>query len=773
MPKALLCVSLFIIAVQPLFAQKYTISGYVKDEVTGEVLIGANIYNVDNQNGASTNNYGFFSYTTSRDSVELLVSYVGYQSERIILDLDKDVELNIGLTAGKELDEVVVTADQPIEEETRMSTVTVPVEQIKSMPQILGEVDVLKALQMVPGVQSGTEGTSGLYVRGGGPSQNLILLDGVPIYNASHLFGFVSVFNANAINNVELIKGGFPARYGGRLSSVVDITMKEGNKEKLKGSGSVGLLASKLTLDGPLGDNTTFLVSGRRTYIDLLARPIIKSQSNGDGVAGYYFYDVNAKINHRFSNNDRLYMSSYLGRDKAYSRDESNYTSSGTTYYSKDEFGLKWGNIITSLRWNHIYNPQLFSNVTLTYSRYKFNVFNTTIDEESSDANTNRDESSTRYLSGINDFAAKVDYDFIPSPKHNIKFGVSATHHQFNPGVFAYSSSFESDTTLGKQETSSTELFAYAEDQMELTDRLKVNAGLHASAYSVDDELYYSIEPRVSFNYLLPNRIALKGSYARMSQYVHLLTNSGIGLPTDLWVPATQNVKPQRAQQAALGVAKTIEDFEVSVEGYYKTMQNLIAYEEGATYLSIEESWQDKVVSGEGESYGAELFIQKKVGKWSGWLGYTLSWNNRQFDGINFGEPYPYKYDRRHDINAVGSYSPRKGLEYSANWVYGTGNAVTLPTGRYPGAGNNGSVKHYEGRNSFRMPSYHRLDLNVSWTKEKSWGQRTWTIGLYNGYNRKNPFFIDIQSRGPNEGRQFVQYSLFPTIPSVTYSLKF
>lgn len=753
------------------FAQEHTISGYVKDKATGEVLIGANIYNVDEQNGTSTNNYGFFSYTTSRDSVDLVVSYVGYQSERIQLDLEKDVQLNIELTAGEELGEVVVTGEQPIEEETQMSSVTVPLEQIKSMPQILGEVDVMKALQMVPGVQSGTEGTSGLYVRGGGPSQNLILLDGVPIYNASHLFGFVSVFNADAINNVELIKGGFPARYGGRLSSVVDITMKEGNKEELKGSGSIGLLASKLTLDGPLSDNTTFLVSGRRTYIDLLARPLIKAQSEGDAVAGYYFYDFNAKINHRFSSSDRLYFSSYFGHDKAYSRSESSYTNQDTQFYSKDEFGLKWGNMITSLRWNHIYNPQLFSNAMLTYSRYKFDVYNTMLEEEQTDGKTTRYRTENRYLSGINDVAAKVDFDYLPSPIHSIKFGASATRHRFNPGVYAYSSSTESDSTMGDQKTASTELFVYAEDNMELTDRLKVNAGLHVSGYSVNNEFYYSIEPRVSFNYMLPTKIALKGSYARMTQYIHLLTNTGIGLPTDLWVPATDRVRPQRAHQVALGLAKTIEGLEVSLEGYYKTMDNLITYKEGASYLSFQGDWQDQVVLGQGTSYGAELFVQKKVGKWSGWLGYTLSWNTRQFDEVNFGEPFPYKYDRRHDVNLVVSYSPHKGLEFSANWVYGTGNAVTLPTSRYPAAGNGGTIKNYEGRNGFRMPAYHRLDLNVSWTKDKSWGQRTWTVGVYNGYNHKNPFFIDIESRG--DGRQFVQYSLFPIIPSVTYSFQF
>lgn len=722
MVKKLFCVILFINILCPAFAQKYTISGYVKDGTSGEVLIGANIYNANKENGASSNAYGFFSYTSTKDSVDLIISYVGYQSKHIQFYLDQDTTLNIGLKRGEELGEIVVTDDRRIEEATQMSMVAVPIKQIKAMPQILGEVDILKALQMVPGVQSGAEGTSGLYVRGGGPDQNLILLDGVPVYNASHLFGFVSVFNADAVNNVKLIKGGFPARYGGRLSSVVDITLKEGNTEELKGAGAVGLLSSKLTLDGPLSENTTFLVSGRRTYIDILARPLIKAQTEGEEVAGYYFYDLNAKINHKFSNKDRVYLSAYFGKDKAYQK------MSRADY--KDEYGLQWGNITTAFRWNHVYNPKLFSNLTLTYSRYQFEIFENYFREYIAYGETVTDERSRRYFSGIYDLAVRIDYDFIPSPSHNIKFGATGIRHRFNPGAFAFTGSDEPDIELNNEQTYATEFFAYAEDDFELTDKLKFNLGVHFSGFSVHNTLYTSLQPRIAFNYLLPNNIAFKGSFTQMTQYIHLLTNSGIGLPTDLWVPATARVKPQQARQVALGLAKTYKGFEISLEGYYKKMFKLIAYEEGATYLEMQGNWQDKIVSGEGESYGAELFIQKKLGKWSGWLGYTLAWNNRQFDEVNFGEPFPYKYDRRHDINLVLSYSPREGLQYSLGWVYGTGNSVTLPTHRYPKLGSapsnpHGTIKYYPGRNGYRMPAYHRLDLSVSWTKQKSWGERT------------------------------------------------
>ncbi|MFV1883122.1 MAG: TonB-dependent receptor [Balneola sp.] len=774
-----------------ILAQNFTISGYVKDKLTGEVLIGANIYNTKKENGTATNSFGFFSYTSPSDTVELVISYIGFSVEKLTFFLDKNTELNIELVPGDVLDEIVVTAEEErVEDVTQMSRVTIPIQQIKSMPRLLGEVDVLKALQMIPGVQSGAEGTSGLYVRGGGPDQNLILLDGVPVYNASHLFGFVSVFNADAINNVNLVKGGFPARYGGRLSSVVDIALKEGNTEKLKGEGSIGIISSKLTLDGPISDKTTFLVSGRRTYIDLLARPFIKAESGGDDVGGYYFYDLNTKINHRFSEKDRVYLSGYFGKDRAYA--ESRYSdsyfdgSSTRRTENEDDFDLEWGNFTTALRWNRIYTPRLFGNVTLTYSRYLFDISERSYSKETYGGNTEIDESSIRYFSGINDVAGKVDYEFIPSPNHHIRFGSSVIGHKFNPGVLAFKSNVESDTTLGEQKTRSTEFFVYAEDDIQLLNNLSLNIGAHFSGFAVNGELYTSLEPRLAFNYTLPSKLAIKGSYTKMTQYIHLLTNSGIGLPTDLWVPSTENVKPQIANQYAIGLAKNLNIIEVTLEGYYKKMDNLIEYEEGATYLSIEDNWQDKVVAGEGESYGAELFFQKKYGKWNGWLGYTLSWNYRKFEDVNFGKSYPYKYDRRHDTNIVFIYTPRKGVEYSFGWVYGTGNAISLPTNTYPGASpdnqyQNGSVNYYDGRNGFRMAAYHRLDISASWTKPKRWGERTWSVGVYNAYSRRNPFFVDIRTEykyNPNtnqstEEKKLVQYSLFPLIPSITYSFKF
>ncbi|MCG8373353.1 MAG: TonB-dependent receptor, partial [Balneolales bacterium] len=774
-----------------IVAQEYTINGFIKDKTTGEILIGANVFNIKKQNGTASNNFGFYSYTTQEDSIILSVSYIGYATELIALYLNKNIELNIELIPGDILGEIVVTGEQNIEEVTQMSRVSVPVQQIKSMPRLLGEVDVMKALQMIPGVQSGAEGTSGLYVRGGGPDQNLILLDGVPVYNASHLFGFFSVFNADAINNVDLIKGGFPARYGGRLSSVIDISLKEGNTEKIKGEGSIGIISSKLTVDGPIDDRTTFLVSGRRTYIDLLTRPIIRAESGGDDVAGYYFYDLNAKINHRFSNKDRVYLSTYLGNDKAYSRskEENRFPemdNEGQVYSvdreQEQDFELKWGNITTALRWNHVYSPRMFGNVTLTYSRYLFDVHENIYEYEARPDSVFEEDSRLRYFSGINDLGAKVDFQFNPNPNHSIRYGGSFTIHEFNPGALAYNSNIESDTTLGQDRVNANEFFIYAEDDFKIGEVLSLNIGLHASGFTVENEFYNSLEPRLAFNYRLPFEFSLKGSYTRMTQYIHLLTNSGIGLPTDLWVPSTNEVEPQVAYQYALGIAKNYEDLEVTLEGYYKSMDNLIEYEEGATYLSLEENWQDKVVFGKGESYGVELFLQKKKGEWNGWLGYTLSWNFREFDDVNFGEKFPYRYDRRHDVSLVLIHSPKSGVEYSMGWVYGTGNSVSVPVSQYPGERDNPwglefiTLDYYDGRNGFRMPAYHRLDLNASWTKPKKWGERTWSIGAYNAYNRKNPFYLDIveqysEERGPE--KKFIQYSLFPIIPSITYSFKF
>ena len=764
-------------------AQKYTVSGSVKDAASGENLIGASLYDLHSLKGTTANDYGFFSITLPQDSVYLRISYVGYEQEMVRFLLSKDTTINISLTSGSMLEEVVIsgTADDNIQETTRMGTIDVPIENIKAMPAMMGEVDVLKVLQLLPGVQSGAEGSSGLYVRGGGPDQNLILLDGVPVYNASHLFGFFSVFNADAINHVELVKGGFPARYGGRLSSVIDIRMKEGNSKKFQGEGSIGLVASRLTVEGPIvKDKTSFIVSGRRTYIDLLATPLIKMSTKGEETAGYYFYDLNAKINHRFNDKNRLYLSLYTGDDKAYARSRYVSRQPDQTSESATEFKLQWGNITTALRWNAIINKKLFSNVTATYSRYRFGVYADQKESVTTSGVTQTDYFHTAYVSGIRDLALKADFDFIPSPNHYVRFGIQAIDHLFTPGVLSLRSNEVPDTTLGATKTYAEEFFAYAEDDFMVTDRLKINAGVHASGFYVNDRFYHSFQPRLSARYLLTRELSLKASYAQMAQYIHLLSNVGIGLPTDLWVPSTARVKPEHSYISSMGLAYNLNNtYEITVEGYYKKMRGLIEYKEGANYLNIEGDWQDKVETGSGESYGSEIFFQKKTGKLSGWIGYTLSWTNRTFPNINFGKTFPYRYDRRHDVEITAAYEWRPNRKFGLTWVYGTGAAVTLPQSSYTKYQNeqpyyrfDDGIQYYDGRNSYRMRAYHRLDLSYTTTKKTKWGERSWVIGAYNVYSRRNPFFLDI-TYDEEGNKRFVQYSLFPFIPSIAYRFTF
>jgi len=664
--------------------------------------------------------------------------------------------------------------------------IEMPIAQVKALPVFMGEADVLKTLQLMPGVQSGSEGSSGLYVRGGGPDQNLILLDGVPVYNATHLFGFFSVFNADAISNVKLIKGGFPARYGGRLSSVIDIRMKEGNMKEFHGEGSIGNISSKFTFEGPIiKDKTSFVVSARRTYIDVLAAPIIKAANNsfGDGSnlrAGYYFYDANAKINHKFSDKDRVFVSFYGGRDKAYIEDSRTSIRDDTTNVDKSNFTLLWGNVTSSVRWNHMFTNKLFANVTAVYSDYLFDTGQLFESNRDGELDT---KYSYNYSSGIENYGGKIDFDYRPAPKHSIKFGGNYLYHTFKPGVTTYKITEDNtaiDQNFGNQNIYADEFYGYVEDAWSISGILKVNLGLHYSGFAVKDRFYDSFQPRASMRLLLNDKMSVKAAYSEMSQYIHLLTNSTIGLPTDLWLPSTDSILPESSKQVALGFAYNIDDnWDMSVEGFYKTMDNLIEYKEGASFFQLSQDWESKIELGSGYSYGAELLLRKNFGKLTGWVGYTISWAWRDFDNINFGEPFPYKYDRRHDISIVAMYKLNENIDFGATWVYGTGNAVTLGVGRYSsGLGESWDgtfypspdIEYYNGRNSYRMPAYHRLDVSANFHKEKKWGERTWSVGLYNAYSRQNPFYLYFTTETP---RLLKQMSLFPIIPSVRYAFKF
>ncbi|MBI34095.1 MAG: TonB-dependent receptor [Flavobacteriales bacterium] len=764
-----------------LIGQKFTMSGYLTDKSSGEVLIGATIYNPETYDGTTTNAFGFYSLTMDSGQVSVVFSYLGFKTVTIDTLFNKNLSLNIALEEGVEINEVVINVgkQKSISENSQMSEINVPVKQIKRMPAILGEPDLIKTLQLLPGVQSGGEGSAGFYVRGGGPDQNLILLDGAPIYNASHLFGFFSTFNPDAINNVNLIKGGFPARYGGRLSSVLDISMKEGNMKKWSAEGSIGLISSKIAVQGPIiKDKMSFIFSARRTYYDILAAPFIAATMGGNATSVFYFYDLNTKLNYKISDKDRIYFSVYNGRDKFGAKFKSSF---GDEEYIT-RASIWWGNLTSTLRWNHIINEKLFMNTSLIYSQYKFNVGSR---EEINyndylTGNPVKETFQIDYYSGINDYAGKVDFDWIPKPNHLVKFGAGVTQHAFATGILGlvFEDSFESlDTTIGPAPINATEISAYIEDDIKVNNNLKLNLGAHLSGLYVRDKFFPSIQPRISSRYLLKNDWALKGSYSQMRQFIHLLTNERAGLPTDLWVPATDRAKPEDSWQVALGVAKPIKikgnDLEVSVEAYYKEMNNVISYKEGASFLGLNEAWEDKVESGWGQTYGSEVFVQKKVGKLSGWFGYTLSWSNRRFNNINQGKMYPFKYDRRHDISIVMTYDLSENVSVSANWVFGSGQAISLPEYQYlvtsSSWGGTYPVGQSEHKNSYRTPNYHRLDIGMSFKKEKRWGVRTWNIGVYNAYNRWNPYFVYID----NYNGSARQVSLFPIIPSVSYGFKF
>lgn len=804
--KHILCFIIFTFFTTFLFSQKYTINGYVQDLNTGEKLYGANVYDAKNYVGTYTNEYGFYSLTLPKaDSLVIAFSFIGFETQYFNIKLNTDVTLNVELTPNIMLEEFEVTSKmgEELVNKTEMSVIDLPVKKVKNIPVLMGEADILKTIQLLPGVQSGNEGTSGIYVRGGGPDQNLFLLDGVPVYNTAHLFGMFSVFNPDALSSVKLIKGGFPAQYGGRLSSVVDVKMREGNMKELHGEGSVGLVAAKFNIEGPIKkDKTSFLVSGRRTYIDLLAIPVLavfKKKEDFEKLrAGYNFFDANVKLNLIFNDKNRLFLSFYSGRDLAkFKLKESynykdyhfeNYQDITLKTNKENKFNLNWGNITSSLRWNHIFTNKLFSNTTLVYSNYKFN---TKIGYQSDtyimpiDTLLSHEKTDLLYTSGIEDFGAKIDFDYIPHHSHLIKFGINYLFHRFKPGVHIINLVDNEDRfeyKAGNEFVNASEFFAYVQDNWNIANFLKANIGVHYSGFLVKNKYYHSIQPRATLNFLLNKRMSIKASYASMNQYIHLLTNSTIGLPTDLWVPTTDSIKPQLAHQFALGWNYNIDDnWDVSIEGFYKTMDNLLEYKEGSSFMSINSGWEEKVLQGKGWSYGAEIFVRKNYGKLTGWVGYTLSWAYRQFEEINFGEKFPYRYDRRHDVSIVASYSINDRIKLNATWVFGTGNAVTLSSQVYENLIDNvndveySDIQYYSSRNGYRMPNYHRLDFAANFSKPKSWGERVWTVGIYNVYNHMNPFvLLPVDSyESQNNEIGLKQITLFPIIPYFSYSFKF
>lgn len=779
MKKIFLPGMLLLLFIGQLSAQKtrFTISGTVRENGSLEKLPGVTIANLKTKTGTVTNNYGFYSLTLSPDTVVLQYSFVGYESSFVKFVLNKDTTIDVNLMT-KEMKEVVITAEEQekVSENTQMSQISIPVEQVKQIPALLGEKDVLKVLQLMPGVQKGQEGSSGFYVRGGGPDQNLIILDDATVYNAFHLFGFFSLFNGDALKSIELTKGGFPARYGGRLSSVLEMQMREGDKQKYHVETGIGLISSRLTVDGPiLKGKSSFLLSGRRTYIDVLTLPFQKA----DNKVGYYFYDFNAKLNYEINSKNTVYLSGYFGRDAFYNK----YKDGGQTDFSKAS--LSWGNATGTLRWNHLWNDKLFSNTSLIFTDYKLGI---NVEEK-----YNNETFELKYSSGIRDYSLKYDFDYSPLPEHYIKFGLISTYHTFFPSAVVIKSSNSNENTNTSRKIEAWESGIYVEDDWMITNRLKANLGVRLSYFNVQKRNYVRPEPRVALRYMIDENMSVKASWTMMNQYLHLLSNTGVGLPTDLWVPATKRVAPQHSWQGALGIARDFPEkkFAVTLEGYYKRSFDIIGYKEGASFLDIDlgyddepVSWEDNVTSGQSWSYGAEILVQKKVGRFTGWVGYTLSWTQLQFDSLNFGEKFYARYDRRHDISVVGIYKLSEHITLSATWVYGTGNAITLPQAEYTVEPHNPSstnsnmgmfnyfISDYGKKNDFRMAAYHRMDVGVQFHKKLKHSEQTFELSVYNLYNRHNPFYYYV-GYDNNGNRVLKQVSLFPIIPSVSWNWKF
>lgn len=769
-------------------AQKYTISGYVSDEKTGESLIGSSVFVTNPIRGTTTNTYGFYSLTLDKGEYNLNVKFIGYDDFNLKLDLNSNKNINIKLNPSSlNLREVVISGekiDRNIQN-TEMGTFNLPVEIIKSIPALFGEVDILKTIQLKPGIQSGGEGTTGFFVRGGGPDQNLMLLDEAVVYNASHLFGFFSVFNADAIQNVEVHKGNMPANYGGRLASVLDISMKDGNNKNYKSQGGIGLISSRLTVEGPIKkDTSSFIISGRRTYIDILTKPFIKKTSPFKG-SSYYFYDLNTKINYKLSDKDRIFVSAYLGKDVFNFGDNNNNFSNS----------MDWGNTTAVARWNHLFNQKLFANTSLIYSKYNFNF------------GVDQDQYQMKMTSGIEDINMKVDFTYLPNYKHNIKFGANYIFHTFTPNnISAKTSGIDLD--LGPDiKLYSHESALYINDEFELSSLIKVNAGLRYSNFTqigpftryIKDPInnqtvnsikyakgekvknFNHIEPRISTRFLINEFSSIKAGFTQNYQYIHLASISAISLPTDIWIPSSDVVNPQFGNQYAIGYYRNFfkNMFEGSVEVYYKNMKNQIEFKEGALIEdNLNNNVDNNLAFGDGTSYGIEFFLNKQLGKLTGWIGYTWSKTDRYFPEINMGKVFPAKYDRRHDVSIVTIYKLTTNIDISAVWVYATGNTATLPISRYIIQGN--IINEYGERNSYRMPPYHRMDLSVNWTpkqKREKKHESSWNFSVYNLYNRKNPYYIYIENKGNiNNGTVEIkakQVSLFPILPSVTYNFKF
>ncbi|WP_282037806.1 TonB-dependent receptor [Saccharicrinis aurantiacus] len=764
--KLLLFISLISCA---SIAQQVTFSGTIRDANTGEELIGATVFVQETSEGASSNTYGFYSLSVKPGEYTIKADYLGYAAQQIKVSLLKDKLLNIELkpetTSIDEINIVGTKSDRDVSS-TDVGMERMQMAEVNKLPVLFGERDVFKSMQLLPGISSAGEGGSGINVRGGATDQNLILLDEAPVYSASHLLGFFSVFNSDALKDMTVYKGGIPAQYGGRASSVFDIQMKNGNTKEIKGSGGIGLISSRLTLEGPIAeDKVSFIVSGRRTYADIFA-PLATDAED----TKLYFYDLNAKLRFKFSDKDQLFLSGYFGSDK----------------FGFEDMGMDWGNATGTARWNHIYNPKLFSNTSFIYSNYAYNF---KVNSESFN--------DLRMTSGIVDYNLKQDFTWYPNPNNTLKFGFNAIHHSFAPGELI--SDGESTNNIKVDSRKGIETGFYISNKQNINARLNASYGLRFSSFSTigeftdrdyDDEgniidervyekgdvasTYWNVEPRLALTYLLTSNTSLKASYNYNTQYMHLLANSTTEQPTDYWVPVTPNVKPLKVHQYSGGLFHNTENgvWEMSTEVYYKSLNDLVDFKNGAEVI-LNENYEAELVNGKGYSKGIEFLVRKNKGLFTGWFSYTLSQTMNQFDEINNGEWFSARHDKTHDFSIVGAYQLSKRTSLSATFVYNTGIAVTLPYGVYEVDGK--VLPLYSDRNGGRMPDYHRMDvsLNVDGKKRKRF-QSSWNFSIYNLYGRENAYSISYRESESKPGSlEAVQYALFKFVPSVTYNFTF
>lgn len=752
--------------------EKHTLSGFVYDISSGETMIGANIYVKELGSGTSSNVYGFYSITLPNGKYSIEVSYVGYEKIIEIIDFNESNRLDFKIKRSSYSLEEVVVVDKKADENvksTKMGTIDLAPKEIDGVPVLLGEKDILKTIQLLPGISSAGEGNSGFIVRGGSSDQNLVILDEAPVYNPSHLLGFFSVFNSDAIKNAKIIKGISGAEYGGRLSSVLDINMKDGSNKDYAVYGGIGLISSRLTVEGPIvEDKGSFIISGRRTYADLFFPLFGDEQLENSSL---YFYDLNAKLNYSIGESDRIFLSGYTGRD---------------IFGFNDEFGFDWGNTTATLRWNHIISDKLFSNTTLIYSDYNYSI------------NVEDGEQSTTVTSGIRDINFKEDIQYYYNSENTFKFGLNSIYHTFNPGSIK-ATGITNFNSKKVDDAFALESNLYLGHEWSVTPLLKFDYGFRISNFTLfgaakvytfseeglitDKKIYETgeiiesytyFEPRVSVNYLLDESSSIKLGYARNTQNIHLLSTSSTSTPLDIWQPSTAIIEPELSDLVSAGYFRNFfnNKYAASIEIYYKDMQNLIEYKNGAD-IFLNEYIESQLVFGNGWSYGLELYIEKKIGRFTGWLSYTLSNTERKFEKINNGSPFPARQDRTHDISLVGMYNLSDNWSISANWVYYTGLAATYPAGKYEIDGM--TINLYTDRNGQRMPDYHRLDIGATYFFKKTTKQEmSLTFSIYNAYARENAYRISFEESDvdPN-ATQAVRLALFSIVPSISFNFKF